>query len=106
METIIGKTYIPSDNSFLLNLTTGLDCRLAGSLNPDILPKQTIVVSEPYEFRVRIAYLSSSNLLTFINVQYKEDVYRVMYKEENLNRSLEEAYETHKSQVISIMSEY
>lgn len=88
---IIGRTYLASDNSYLLNLTNpNEDFRLAGCpvYNEEELrwvkkdPIPVTIVSEPYECTVE--FMGKFNLRTFVNVQYKDYTIRVLFNERNV----------------------
>ena len=86
-KSIIGKKYIASDNSYLINLTyPGRDVRLAGMVGEN--PKEAKIVSEPYMFGIRTFTDEEAVLETFINVRYKKDIIRVLYHEDNVNACL------------------
>ena len=89
---IIGRTYLASDNSYLLNLTNPeKDFRLAGTHkyneegtgfvkdNPRI---PAMIVSEPYECMVE--FLGKFHLRTFVNVQHGDYTIRVLFDKRNV----------------------
>jgi hypothetical protein len=89
---LVGQNYISKDTSYLINLTCiGHDVRLSGNHHGKD-PVLTKIVSEPYEFTIRNKYKDGSGAFvkhTFINVEYKKDIFRVLYDSENVNADLE-----------------
>lgn len=83
------KNYIPLDNSYILNMTGDKEELLAGSAMSD--PKETLIVSEPY--REELETYNGLRDYEFINVQYKGDVYRVLYFPWRVDYSIQEAIE-------------
>jgi len=88
MKTIIGKTYIANDNSYIENLTDkNRDHRLAGTCFE--LPKQAIILSEPYTKLIKCVGLSDKEYL-FIDVEYLGDKISVLYNEQCVDKNLQE----------------
>jgi hypothetical protein len=83
MESLIGRKYIPNDNSYQVNITTagkstGINiCRhLAGVYRKS--PKTCIIVSEPFECKV----LQSDELLksiTMICIDYNNETHCTVF---------------------------
>ena len=87
MESIIGKTYIAKDNSYMINLTNpDVDFRLAGTLvDKEHIP--VTIVSEPYELPKETVFLgegSTTKIYKFINVTHQGYVISVMYFEDGV----------------------
>jgi hypothetical protein len=75
------------DNSYIKNLTTGKDVRLAGTI--DIDPVQVKVVSKPYKRTVR-NIVGKLNREEFIKVEYNGEIFRVLNNLTTTFRSAEE----------------
>ena len=91
-----GKKYIPSDTSYFINLTYPTrDHRLAGTMVGEQEPKECEIVSEPYEFEILTDILGEPITHWFINVKYKKDICRVLFKECNVDADLEQRIEKH-----------
>ena len=91
-KSIIGKSYIPNDTSYCVNLTyPRRDHRLAGTMTGDNHPKVTKIVSEPYEFLIRRDInKDEAHKHWFIHVEYKGDIVRVLYYKDNVDANLQE----------------
>ena len=87
--TLIGKTYIPTDNSYTKNLTGTKTYFLAGTLT-GLPPKQTRIVSEPYMQEVDTVG-GRKKEIEVINVSIGFDIVMVMYDADNVDRDLSEA---------------
>ena len=86
-----GKKYVSSDNSYTKNLTGYENYYLAGNLLGDI-PKETIIVSEPYKEKIETGIFSKNEKeCFFIDVKYKKDTLRVLFYEKNVDRDLQSA---------------
>ena len=57
--------------------------------------KNTKIVSEPYEFEILTDILGEPITHWFINVKYKKDICRVLFKECNVDADLEQRIEKH-----------
>lgn len=91
-ESLIGKTYIASDNSYCVNLSyPERDYRLAGTLKPYQPPREAIIVSEPYPFMINFyrGVPEKARKHIFINVEYQHDIIRVLYFSHNVEANLE-----------------
>jgi len=64
--TITGKQYLPSDNSYQINLSTGQNDHIANFLNE--LSRICLVLTEPFKVKV-----NSSDGLDFIIVKALDD---------------------------------
>lgn len=84
-ESIVGKTYIPHDNSYCVNLTSSSNypyksetsARLAGTRIGDE-PKECIILTEPFMCKI----LSVNGIIKEIEmilVNYNNSTYSIMY---------------------------
>ena len=88
-ESIVGKTYIASDNSYSLNLSNpGKNRYLAGN-NVGEKAKETIIVSELYDFTI-VSNIEGNppKSYKFVNVKLGEEIIRVLFYERNVNVNL------------------
>ena len=87
-ESIIGKPYIASDNSYLVNLSyPSRNVRLAGTSIED--PKLAKILTDPYKVNIRTDIHRDIGVNhTFIQVEYKGDTIRVLYQPHNITDDL------------------
>ena len=81
-DSIIGKNYYPSDNSYVICLETQKEpvgYYLAGTQTGHSA-KLCKIISEPYS-----AKNVFGNTCTFVNVLYNKNTYRVLYNLKNLS---------------------
>lgn len=91
MESLIGKNYVASDNSYSVNLTYPTRVhKLAGTNVPLQNPIIAKIVSEPYQFKIRPTQSKIENIHWFINVEHQNDIIRVLYQERNVNADIKE----------------
>lgn len=99
-KSLIGKKYIPRDNSFILILSRDIyrksliSSRLAGSINE--LPKECIIISEPYKQKV------GDDIHEFINVSYNNDEFRVLFYQSDVDANIIEKNKQHKNFINSL----
>jgi hypothetical protein len=84
-ESLIGKWYLPVDNSYSVNLTSAAlypykseDTSLAGNYNSDA--KMCIIVSEPFICKVH-SDISGLRTHEMIMVEYENKTYSILYYE-------------------------
>lgn len=83
----VGRMYLPSDNSYTLNLTESEnEILLAGytdskGRHPRLVCK---IVSEPYDTPVLVGINNSIKVYTFVTVEYKGFHIRVLFKDINV----------------------
>ena len=84
-ESLIGKYYIPNDNSYSVNLTISTQHPykneqryLAGSFNSEA--KMCVIVSEPFMCKIRTVFNDISEM-EMILVEYDNEVSSVMFNE-------------------------
>ena len=84
-ESLIGKWYLPVDNSYSVNLTSAAlypykseDTSLAGNYNSEA--KMCVIVSEPFICRVD-SDLSGIRTYEMIMVEYENKTYSILYYE-------------------------
>lgn len=84
-ESLIGKWYLPVDNSYSVNLTSAAnhpyiseDTSLAGNYNSDA--KMCVIVSEPFICKVDSG-LSGIRTYDMIMVEYENKTYSILYYE-------------------------
>lgn len=84
-ESLIGKYYIPNDNSYSVNLTTSTQYPynneqkyLAGTYNTDA--KICLIVSEPFMCKVRTVLNQISEIMMIL-VEYDNEVISVIFYE-------------------------
>jgi hypothetical protein len=84
-ESLIGRCYLPVDNSYSVNLTSATkypykseDISLAGGFNSDA--KMCVIVSEPFICRVD-SDLSGIRTYEMIMVEYENKTYSILYYE-------------------------
>jgi hypothetical protein len=88
--SIIGKKYIPSDNSWAVNITKAGDypykseqSHLAGTYNTN--PKTTIIVSEPFMCNtLTTVRKDSKHKHLMILVEFQEETHAVLYDASNI----------------------
>lgn len=81
--TLIGRKYVPHDNSYCKCLTTpGKDERLAGTFFNDEV-KLCEITSQPYMSDV--SFCGINKTLQFINVKYGNDEYKVLFSGSNVD---------------------
>lgn len=98
-KTLIGKKYVPHDNSYCKNLTNPYrDYRLAGNkIGED--PKECIIVSDIYNLEIECNASGKFYIYVFIDVEYNGDTIRVLFKEKNVQANIKERIEQNKSRL-------
>ncbi len=89
-KSIIGKKYIPQDNSYSVNLTSSsgypykndFTTYLAGALFQDHTPKVCTILTEPFECAV--TGLDKIKLEIMIIVEYNNTTHMTMYFEQGI----------------------
>ena len=87
MKSIIGKKYIPFDNSWSVNVTIAGDyplknkqSYLAGSIGLGLASKIVTIVSEPFQCNVNtFGCKNPKGIETMIMVDYNEQTHMVMF---------------------------
>ncbi len=81
LGNIIGKTYVPCDNSYAVCLENG-ECSMK-MISGGIFNKECIIISEPYKSKsLEKGYnLRPDNVYDFVNVLYKDHTYMVLFQE-------------------------
>ena len=83
-ESIIGKKYIPTDNSWSVNVTTASECPwkneqryLSGTMDCNFIPVECTIVSEPFFAKV-MSYKQIREQL-MIAVDYNNETHIVLF---------------------------
>lgn len=83
-KSLIGKIYIPNDNSYVVNLSDNkeeYEAQLGGDQCGNV-PKCCLIISEPYIKQQMVGILRPHlESYKFINVVYNNKVYRVLFDE-------------------------
>lgn len=93
MESIIGKKYIPNDNSYAINLTSCSDypyknenLLLAGTHIGDE-PKECTILTEPFEaYRLSFPRRRGVEKNLFIIVGYENTTHMILFYEEGIQK--------------------
>ena len=89
MKTIIGKKYIPCDNSWAVNVTKAgsysyknNNAYLAGIQSLEHSPKECTIISEPFECITNTSGIpNSKKKYTMIMVEFQEETHMVLFFE-------------------------
>ncbi len=85
-ESVIGKRYLPNDNSYAICLENG-ECSCV-VLSGGIYNKECIIISEPYRSKSKDKGYNPrpNDEHNFVNVLYKNNTYMVLFNKHNVNR--------------------
>lgn len=96
---LIGKKYIPHDNSYSKNLTNPFKDYILSGNNTGEDPKECIIVSEIYNLEIECKASGKFYTYVFIDVEFNNDTVRVLFKENNVNAILSERIERNRSKL-------
>ncbi len=89
MKNIIGKSYIPSDNSYAVNITTSTkypseneNLYLVGTFNSN--NKICTILTNPFKPSINTGFDEITNEDYFIIVQYNNTTHMVLFYESNI----------------------
>jgi hypothetical protein len=91
-ESIIGKKYIPCDNSWSVNVTASGDHPyknepkyLAGAIGLELEAKVVTIVSEPFKCNVSTFGMTDpKSVKDMVMVEYEKETFMVMFKQSQI----------------------
>lgn len=95
-QSIIGKLYLPSDNSYSVNLTSCSNYSykndrtkyLAGAIELKLLPKEVTIISEPFLCKVNTSINTNKKMPMILVKDSDGDIHSTLFYEKNINRKL------------------